>query len=112
MNDFYKFLSKDHDESVPLHSLLEKIHTKFQLIHPFRDGNGRMGRLILNILSLQRGYPVIWFSPGNKGLFSTFVDMCHHNQPSLFRRSILEARLVALMAYEEAIGQKLLEGLP
>ncbi len=35
------------------------IHLKFVRIHPFRDGNGRMARLLLNLALLRKGYPLI-----------------------------------------------------
>lgn len=34
-------------------------HTAFELVHPFVDGNGRVGRLLLNFILRKNGYPMI-----------------------------------------------------
>jgi Fic family protein len=36
---------------------LAALHAEFERIHPFLDGNGRAGRLVLNLLLLRLGYP-------------------------------------------------------
>lgn len=44
------------DEAVVIERFAE-LHALFERIHPFSDGNGRAGRLVLNLLLVRYGYP-------------------------------------------------------
>ena len=39
------------------------MHAELILIHPFREGNGRMARLLAMLMALQAGLPPLDFSP-------------------------------------------------
>jgi cell filamentation protein len=41
---------------------IAKIHIEFILVHPFREGNGRLSRLLANMMSLQADLPMLDFS--------------------------------------------------
>jgi Fic family protein len=44
-------------EDAALPEALASAHARFEQIHPFLDGNGRTGRLVLNLLLVRIGYP-------------------------------------------------------
>lgn len=45
------------------------VHGEFEMIHPFREANGRVGRLIADLMALQAGYPPLIFSRTRKSYF-------------------------------------------
>jgi cell filamentation protein len=42
---------------------LAEVHAELILVHPFREGNGRLGRLLALLMGLQAGLPPLDFSP-------------------------------------------------
>ncbi|MGH3164941.1 MAG: Fic family protein, partial [Trebonia sp.] len=45
--------------SEPLPERLARLHNGFEKVHPYIDGNGRAGRLMLNLLLVRLGYPPV-----------------------------------------------------
>lgn len=56
MDDLARWLN---GEAVDLHPVIRAAlaHHRFVAIHPFADGNGRTGRLLMNVLLMRDGYP-------------------------------------------------------
>lgn len=64
-------LSDKSDELSNSEYLLEalKIHHRITQIHPFRDGNGRTSRALLNWMLRYKGLPPIYFKASEKELY-------------------------------------------
>ena len=83
MNQFTTFVDKNKKMN-PV-ELAGRAHFKFESIHPFGDGNGRIGRLIMNHILWHAGYPMIIieykkrksyykaFSKGEEGFLQYFL---------------------------------------
>jgi len=72
MMDLEEKLLKKHTpcRSANLITVAEKvaeIHAEFLLVHPFREGNGRLARWLADLMFLQAGYPMPLYNFSGKG---------------------------------------------
>ena len=80
--DFEKFL---HDDTIPLLIKTAIAHVQFESIHPFLDGNGRLGRLLIVLLLCNSGMldePVLYLSlyfKQNKLQYYDLLQEVRHN---------------------------------
>lgn len=44
-------------------------HTRFEMIHPFPDGNGRVGRALMNFILEREGYPTLYFGSAERNAY-------------------------------------------
>ena len=64
MSDLEKYINMEDDETDPL-VRAGLAHYQFETIHPFLDGNGRIGRLLITLLLLEQNVlstPVLYLS--------------------------------------------------
>jgi Fic family protein len=63
LQEFVRFLRTERD--LPIVVQLALAHYQFEAIHPFNDGNGRVGRLLITLLLCERGIlpePLLYLS--------------------------------------------------
>ncbi|MEK6893704.1 MAG: Fic family protein [Nanoarchaeota archaeon] len=62
------------------------VHNQFENIHPFRDGNGRVGRILLNNILIKHGLPPINIDFKNRGEYYASLqeyEKKHNLKPTL-----------------------------
>lgn len=55
-------------------------HAEFILIHPFREGNGRLARLLNTMMALQAGWPLLDFDGIRGGAKKRYIAAIHAAQ--------------------------------
>ncbi len=56
---------------------LAEVHAELILVHPFREGNGRLARLLALLMALQAGLPPLDFSPLAGGGKKVYIAAIH-----------------------------------
>ena len=67
-----------HKRKYPPLLLAAIMHNQFEKIHPFQDGNGRVGRLLLNYVLLQHKYPPINIRLRDRGRYYRCLQEFDH----------------------------------
>ena len=68
MGEFVTWMAIAREQVHPVRYAAEA-HLRFVSIHPFRDGNGRSGRLLMNLLLLRAGLPIVVISQGDRSAY-------------------------------------------
>jgi Fic family protein len=116
LSDMEQFL---HNDNVPVPPLIKIgiIHYQFETIHPFLDGNGRMGRLLITLFLVSTGLlhqPALYVSDFFERNRSHYYDYLHrvrtHNDMlqwlKFFLSGILETSEKSIQTFKDIIQLK------
>lgn len=82
-----------------------ELHTRFVKIHPFVDGNGRTGRLLLNVELMKSGYPPAVIRSEDRAAYcDSLDDACVSNNYTGIARLIAESVRRSFDLYLDALG--------
>src|SRR3989344_3541199 len=91
VNEEMSKLIKWYNENKNLHPLLKAalFHGRFERIHPFDDGNGRVGRLIMNIILLNNGYAPLIIRKSHKTAYFSALEAFDNGYEDKLHRFII-----------------------
>lgn len=79
MSDLEKFINREAEPAIPLIDIA-LAHYQFETIHPFADGNGRVGRMLISLMVVKNGLldtPALYLSPVLETRKSEYIDLMY-----------------------------------
>lgn len=97
-----------HQHAPPIHPVLRaaELHARFERIHPFIDGNGRTGRLLMNFELMKAGYPPAVLRKEERAAYYDALDAtCTHGDYEQISRLVAEAEERSISTYVALIAR-------
>lgn len=111
MSDFGKWLSEasrpgtlfTQDEAILVASAA---HSWFVTIHPFIDGNGRVARLLMNLLFMRYGFPIAVITREDRARYYDALELSQSSDLTGFVSLVTESLEESLEEYESAAAEQ------
>ena len=81
IEDLCKWIKTERKKYHPI-EFAAILHKKFVFIHPFKDGNGRVARLLMNTALIQDGYLPALIPPILRTEYISFLEKAHEDDSS------------------------------
>ncbi|MEM3555683.1 MAG: Fic family protein [Candidatus Micrarchaeia archaeon] len=100
LQEFFRWYNRNKKKLHPV-ELAASVHLKFVTIHPFADGNGRIGRLLMNFVLQKHGFPLLNIPYENRGSYYNALERSQIKKNNsifihwLFRRYVKEHKAYA-----------------
>lgn len=91
MSRLFEWADRERDQIHPVEFAAE-LHRRFVFIHPFKDGNGRVARLLMNLALIQEGYLPAVIPPVLRMDYISLLERAHRD-PHDFIEFIAEREL-------------------
>ncbi|GEK90743.1 Fic family protein [Alkalibacterium kapii] len=92
-------LSVAESEESKLRAILET-HIQFERIHPFSDGNGRTGRMVMNYSLLQEGFPPLIIEKEHRATYIELLATQDLNGFTTFAKEIIKKEKKRMQAFK------------
>ena len=101
MDDFIDWFQSDEAKMLHPIEFATLAHYKLASIHPFKDGNGRTSRLLMNFILFQKGYPVAVISNEARKNYIESLIFAQENKDdtSQFLEIVIDAEKESLIDY-------------
>jgi len=102
MEELLKWIKKNMNLLHPI-ELAALAHHKLVHIHPFTDGNGRTARLFMNLILMQKGYPMIFILKNDRQKYYRALDKADKGNTNDIEKLIAQAMERSMNIYLKAI---------
>jgi Fic family protein len=96
---WYRHVPKSEIHAVVIGAIF---HHRFVAIHPFDDGNGRLGRILMNLILMQQGYPPAIIKLKDRNEYITALEYANRGDYELLVNHIGESLKDSLDIYLRA----------
>jgi len=105
MKELFVWIKKNR-KKIHIIELSAMIHHKISHIHPFADGNGRLARLIMNLLLMQEGFPLVVILNVDRKKYYNALSKADKGDYIPFVRFIAQATERSLNIYLKTLSSK------
>ncbi len=105
MNELIVWIKKNTKSMHPV-KLAAIAHHKLVYIHPFADGNGRTARLFMNLILMQKGFPLVVILKNDRQKYYRALDRADRGNTSEIEKFVAQAVERSMNIYLKVITVK------